>query len=180
VTDVLLMGTNAVTHWMDGGIPRHVSLDFSQAGSIVSFEVPSSNVAAPQGWYILFAMVDDIPSVGRIVHLTHSVPEEVRGLQLSGRDPTALTWSSTRSGGTPVTYEVATGYLSDVRGSAGFGAGSCLVSGLGDTLHTDTRPAPPPGDGFYYMVRARNDCFRGTYATPLRDGHGVLGGAPCP
>lgn len=33
VTKVVLLGTNAVTHWIDGGIPRYVQLPFQQSGS---------------------------------------------------------------------------------------------------------------------------------------------------
>ncbi len=180
VTDVVLMGTNSVTHWMDAGIPRHLSLAFSQAGSNVSFDVPTSEVAAPQGWYLLFAMVDDIPSEGRIVHLTQSVPAEVGALVLSGRGPTDVQWTSARSGGTSVTYEVATGYLSAMRAAGNFDSGVCLDSGLTSTRYVDPRSAPFSGDGYYYMVRARNDCFTGTYGSAVRDQHGIAFGGECP
>ena len=180
VTDVVLMGTNSVTHWMDAGIPRHRSLVFSQTGSNVSFDLPASDVAAPQGWYLLFALVDDVPSEGRIVHLTQSVPEAVGALVLSGPGPTAVQWTSTRSGGTSVTYEIATGLLSAMRAAGNFDSGVCLASGLSNTQYTDPRTAPAPGNGYYYLVRARNDCFAGTYGSSVRDQHGIPSGGECP
>ena len=142
--------------------------------------MPADAVTAPQGWYLLFAMVDDVPSAGRIVHLTRSVPAEVEGFRLVGRAPTDLEWSPARSGGTPVSYELATGSLSDLRAAGNFGAGACLAGGIGGTRYSDTRSAPTAGDGYYYLVRARNECFAGTYGSSLRDQHGVATGGACP
>ncbi len=58
---------NAISHWMDGGVPRLLLLSFSQVGQQVSARIPSDPIRAMPGYYLLFAMVDDIPSVGRIV-----------------------------------------------------------------------------------------------------------------
>lgn len=180
VTDVILIGTSSVTHWMDAGIPRHRSLAFSQTDSNVFFDIPGNDVAAPQGWYLLFAMVDDIPSEGRVVHLTRSVPSEVGTLALSGPGPTDVQWTSARSGGTSVTYEIATGSLSGMRAAGNFDSGVCLASGLTSMQYADPRSAPIPGDGYYYLVRARNDCFAGTYGSSMRDQHGLAFGGDCP
>lgn len=70
VTKVILMGMNAISHWMDGGVPRHLSLPFTQAGSKVTVQIPDNTVVALPGFYLLFAMVDDIPSEGQIVQIT--------------------------------------------------------------------------------------------------------------
>ena len=67
VTEIILMGMNAISHWMDGGVPRLLQLNFTQAGGQVSAQIPDDPVTAPVGYYLLFAMVDDIPSIGRIV-----------------------------------------------------------------------------------------------------------------
>lgn len=69
VTSVVLVGTNAVTHWVDAGVPRVLSLPFEQAGGSLNVTVPTSQNLAPVGYYILFAMVDDIPSSGVIVRI---------------------------------------------------------------------------------------------------------------
>lgn len=69
VTSVMLIGTMAVTHWVDGGIPRLLSLPFTQKGTVASVDVPADPVMAPAGYYIVFAMVDDIPSEGVIVRV---------------------------------------------------------------------------------------------------------------
>ena len=42
---------------------------FSQAGGEVTAIIPSDEAFALPGWYLLFAMVDDIPSEGRIVRV---------------------------------------------------------------------------------------------------------------
>jgi len=69
ITRLVLMGTNAITHWMDGGVPRHLSLSFTQNGSTVTAQIPADPVVAMPGFYLLFAMVDDIPSEGLIVQV---------------------------------------------------------------------------------------------------------------
>lgn len=69
VTAVVLVGTNAVTHWVDGGVPRVLSLPFQQLGGGLAVTVPTNQNLAPVGYYILFAMVDDIPSAGIIVRI---------------------------------------------------------------------------------------------------------------
>jgi hypothetical protein len=69
VTSVMLIGTMAVTHWVDGGIPRLLSLSFTQKGTTVNVDVPVDPIAAPAGYYLMFALVDDIPSEGVIVRV---------------------------------------------------------------------------------------------------------------
>lgn len=70
VTRLVLISARATTHWVDGGPQRYLSLDFTQTGSLIEATVPSDPVRALAGYYILIAMVDDIPSVGRIVRIT--------------------------------------------------------------------------------------------------------------
>ena len=73
VTKLVLVSARATTHWVDGGPQRYLSLDFTQTGSVIEATVPSDPVRALAGYYILIAMVDDIPSVGRIVRITATV-----------------------------------------------------------------------------------------------------------
>ncbi len=68
-TSVVLLGTNAVTHWMEGGVPRLVRPTFTIAGGELQVSLPSDPNALPSGYYNLFVMVDDIPSEGRIVRV---------------------------------------------------------------------------------------------------------------
>jgi hypothetical protein len=68
-TSVILMGSVATTHFMDSGNGRFLELEFTQQDDVVTATVPSSANRAAYGYYILFAMVDDIPSVGRMVHI---------------------------------------------------------------------------------------------------------------
>lgn len=76
-TRIMLVGANATTHYVDGGVPRVHALAFQQSGGLVTVTVPASRDSVPVGYYILFALVDDIPSNGIIVHNaggTTSVP----------------------------------------------------------------------------------------------------------
>lgn len=69
LTSVVLLGMQSTTHWVDGGIPRRVELPVSQSGTDVQVVLPSDQNALPLGWYLLFAMVDDIPSEGVVVRV---------------------------------------------------------------------------------------------------------------
>ena len=69
VTKVVLVSARAATHWNDGGPQRSLELDFQQNGSDITATVPSDPIKALAGYYILFTMVDDIPSPGRIVRI---------------------------------------------------------------------------------------------------------------
>ncbi|MBI4578966.1 MAG: DUF1929 domain-containing protein [Planctomycetes bacterium] len=69
VTNVVLMGTGSHTHWTDGVIPRRLVLPVLQDGSLVRVTLPSDPTVIPLGYYMLFAMVDDIPSVARIIRV---------------------------------------------------------------------------------------------------------------
>jgi hypothetical protein len=70
LTKVVLVSARATTHWVDGGPERFLYLDFTQTGQEVQASIPSDPVKALAGYYILFAMVDDIPSAGKIVRIT--------------------------------------------------------------------------------------------------------------
>lgn len=68
-TRVILMGAIASTHFMDSGNGRYLELAFTQQGSTITAQVPTDPVRAMYGWYILYAMVDDIPSNGTMVRI---------------------------------------------------------------------------------------------------------------
>ena len=62
LTSLVLMGMQTHTHWMEGGIPRRIELAVTQTGSQASVPLPTDPNELPVGWYMLFGMVDDIPS----------------------------------------------------------------------------------------------------------------------
>lgn len=68
-TSVVMMGTIATTHFMDSGNGRYLELDFTQAGDEITATVPTDPLRAMYGYYNLFVMVDDIPSIGRVVRI---------------------------------------------------------------------------------------------------------------
>jgi len=69
LTSVVLMGMQTSTHWVDGGIPRRLVLPVQQSGSSVTFTLPTDPNLLPLGHYMLFAMVDDIPSEAMILQI---------------------------------------------------------------------------------------------------------------
>ena len=84
-TRIVLMGTSANTHFMESGNARYLELPFEQDGEEVVAQLPADPIRLPLGFYILFAMVGDIPSVGQIVQIEPGtsvgveVPEEKPG-----------------------------------------------------------------------------------------------------
>ncbi|HLF62192.1 MAG TPA: galactose oxidase-like domain-containing protein [Saprospiraceae bacterium] len=69
LTGVILMSNAVVTHFMNSGNNRYLDLDFIQNGNQVQAFLPSDSLQLMQGWYMLFGMVDDIPSVGKIIKI---------------------------------------------------------------------------------------------------------------
>ncbi len=72
LTSVTLMGMQATTHWVDGGIPRRLVLPAQQNGTMVTTILPTDPNIIPLGHYMLFAMVDDIPSEARIIKIVEA------------------------------------------------------------------------------------------------------------
>ncbi|MHC4513495.1 MAG: galactose oxidase-like domain-containing protein [Planctomycetota bacterium] len=69
VTSVVLVGFGAHTHWLDSGVKRRLVLPVQQIGTRASVTLPKDPNVLPLGHYMLFAMVDDIPSVARVVQV---------------------------------------------------------------------------------------------------------------
>lgn len=68
-TQIVLIGTGATTHFMDSGNARLIDLPFTLSGRTVYATIPRHPNRVPLGHYILFALVDDIPSAGTIVRI---------------------------------------------------------------------------------------------------------------
>ncbi|HET9234386.1 MAG TPA: galactose oxidase-like domain-containing protein [Candidatus Eisenbacteria bacterium] len=90
ITSAVLMGTPSTTHWVDGGIPRRLVLPVEQVGSFVTLRLPDDSNLLPLGHYMLFAMVDDIPSEAVIIQVKSPATTSVNGklpLHLTGVSP---------------------------------------------------------------------------------------------
>lgn len=74
ITSVVLLGMQTTTHWVDGGVPRRLVLPFQQIGSTVTATLPTDPNVLPLGHYMVFAMVDDIPSEAVILQVLEQVP----------------------------------------------------------------------------------------------------------
>jgi hypothetical protein len=65
-------------------------------------------------------------------------------------------------------YDVVKGDLQTLRSSGGNFTSSlsnCLENDSTNTQSNDTAEPTSPGEGFFYLVRAQNDCKYGTYNT---------------
>ncbi len=69
LTAVVMQSTQAVTHMMNCGENRFLDLQFTHQAKSVEAIIPEDSLRALPGWYLLWAMVDDIPSVAKIVRI---------------------------------------------------------------------------------------------------------------
>lgn len=60
-------------------------------------------------------------------------------------------------------HDLASGSLSALRADGGTSAAGCLSDNRSESSYLDPRPAPEPGAGEYYMVRAVNNICSGTW-----------------
>jgi hypothetical protein len=93
-TAVALIGLNAVTHYVDGGAGRLVRLPFTQTGGTLSVQVPDDSLRLPAAHYLLFVLVDDIPSAGRVVRVTPAPDLATATPPPPTRWPVFLPWAS--------------------------------------------------------------------------------------
>ena len=80
VTQVILMSTTSVTHMMNCGNNRYAEMQFTQTGNIITANIPLDSLNVLDGYYQLFAMVDDIPSIGKIIKVENSVSTSISNL----------------------------------------------------------------------------------------------------
>jgi hypothetical protein len=107
--------------------------------------------------------------------LVWAAPGEATGLIFAATSLTDLDWDSQSLTSGPETgYDLVSGVIAGA-GALDFAAGICLQTN-GPTAYSDTRPSPPLGSVYWYLVRGRNSCGTGTYGSALRDG--TI--APCP
>jgi hypothetical protein len=98
-THVMLLGTSATTHFMESGNARCIEVPFTYQDGMIRATLSTDRNLLPIGYYELFVMVDDIPSVGRIVRVDRALP--IRVNESRGSRPLVATFPS------PATNEVA-------------------------------------------------------------------------
>ncbi|MDQ7088016.1 MAG: thrombospondin type 3 repeat-containing protein [Acidobacteriota bacterium] len=106
-----------------------------------------------------------------------ALPDETSGLVLQRGEPTMLNWNDQApDAGSGTVYDVLTGRVTDLLGSGGFAAATCLDADLAEPSTSDGR-TPATGDGFYHLVRGHNVCGAGTYGADRSD---LDAASPCP
>lgn len=115
-TAVVLQSAQAVTHMMNCGENRFLDLNFSIENQSVVANIPDDSLKVLPGWYMLWVMVDDIPSQARMVRIlpgkptpietpplasftatptTGCVPLSVQFVSTSSANATSLSWQFT-------------------------------------------------------------------------------------
>ena len=81
-----------------------------------------------------------------------------------GIDYLDLSWSGLEAqSGPAVRYDIVSGDLSLLRTPAAFSDALCLNVWTEEHEATVWRPEPAPGQGFWYLVRGKNDCGHGSH-----------------
>jgi mono/diheme cytochrome c family protein len=102
---------------------------------------------------------------------------EVAAFSVTGVATTVLSWSSQSAATGPgVIYDVVGGLLSQLRLSGISAATSCVGSNLAAPSYSDTRALPVPGDGHFYLARAKNACGTGSFGP----GRAAIDALTCP
>jgi len=99
---------------------------------------------------------------GACVGLPVAPTPEVDHMDLAGGDQTTVLWTDMGPG---YRYDVATGTIVDMVFVSGPPGAACLADDKPVPSYVDPRPDPLPNEGYYYMVRAQNDCAGGSYGT---------------
>lgn len=84
-TSVILMSNPSVTHNMNCGNNRYLELSFSQNGQSIVANIPLDSLQVPIGYYQLIVMVDDIPSLAKIINIGEATPTGMNNLVLDNR-----------------------------------------------------------------------------------------------
>jgi hypothetical protein len=91
-----------------------------------------------------------------------SAPGAVTNLAVSKAPLVTLAWDEQATATGPgLVYDVLGGDLSSLRASGLSAATGCLAADLGAPSWSDTDADPAPGDGRFYVPRARNACGTG-------------------
>lgn len=81
ITGVHLMSNAVNTHFMNSSSNRFLELAFTQNGGSISASLPSDSLLVHAGFYMLFAMVDDIPSMANIIQVLDSTTTVFTGME---------------------------------------------------------------------------------------------------
>lgn len=97
--------------------------------------------------------------------VARAIPREIKDLRFS--DKVTLTWGSEATyAGSGVSYDLLRGDLADVATYAGAPNDRCVADDNVSITQIDGT-VPPPGSGFFYLVRGNNSCGAGRYQTGI-------------
>jgi len=166
LSKVVLVGARAVTHWVDGGPQRSLSLDFTQTGALVTATVPSDPARALAGYYLLFAMVDDIPSVGRLVRVT---PTPMARPSLPNVSVTALDANASEPGGDTGTFRITRVEVTNSPLTVSYAVSGSAVNGSDYNALSNFVVIPAGSSNVTISLTARDDAAaEGQEAVTLR------------
>jgi len=108
---------------------------------------------------------------------TYASPGAIPRMRLSGTPPYALFWDALAGvAGPATTTAVVSGRATALRADHGYASACDLAVSQAGTTLVDARADPPPGEAYYYLVRAQNACGAGTFGdgTPVPDPRDAL------
>jgi hypothetical protein len=88
-------------------------------------------------------------------------PGEVSGVLVSRSPGVHVAWNP-QSG---ARYDIAAGLLETLRSTGGTFQASCGANSIAAVAWDDPSPAPSPGEGLFYLIRAENACGAASYGS---------------
>jgi hypothetical protein len=105
------------------------------------------------------------------------LPREIGALAFDA-DRATVRWAHVAAAAGPgTTYNVVRGGLADLAPRGGVAGAGCLASGLMAPEVADPE-SPAAGEGFFYLVAARNGCGTGGWGRGSNDTERLPGGCP--
>jgi hypothetical protein len=144
--------------------PSQADLDGDHIGDACDSDIDGDGVANGQDCAPLDATASGIPG-------------ETAGVVLAKGTATTLTWPALPPGA--ASSNVVSGRLSLLTSGPPASDAACTAPGIPGLSWSDQRPDPPEGDGYYYLVGARNACGSGTFGFATAGAERVPG-TPCP
>jgi hypothetical protein len=121
--------------------------------------------------------VNDVADCAPFDASLSAVPGEIESLLVSGSATTSLSWPAPPGGATD--YDVVGGSVALLTVNGSVTDAACLQNDVAVRSWTDGRPAPVPGEGYYYLVRGASACGVGNYGTNSANVSRAPG-VPCP
>jgi hypothetical protein len=113
--------------------------------------------------------LSDLAPIGQ-AFCDYSEPSDVAGLYWLGYPDQRLIWENQPG----MAFDIAGGLLSELRLHGGTTEAQCLSDDYALYYFSDERPDPPPGEGYYFLIRSVGACETSSYGKASPDDDRII------